>query len=296
MDLGAPRGAARPARTFRAVLEYDGTDFHGWQVQGERRTVQGEVERALAGVTGERVPVVAAGRTDAGVHAEGQVISFRSRTTIPSRGLAQALNARLPEDVAVLLVEEAPAGFHATRDALSKVYRYVLVPSAVPRPLRRRTAWRVRGRLDPGRMREGARHVLGRHDFRSFRTNPGVPGDRGTTVRTVHRLDIRRKGDALVVEVEGDGFLYNMVRALVGTLVQVGRGAWEPEQVREALEARDRRASGPTAPPQGLTLASVLYEGPWPGKRKIGSGGRRRPRMERGDGRRRVAAPREQGA
>ena len=248
-----------PVRTYRATLQYDGTDFSGWQVQPGRRTVQGVVEEALAGLVGGRVPVLAAGRTDAGVHAEGQVISFRAGTSIPPEGLAAALNARLPEDVSVLDLAEAPEGFHATCHAKGKVYRYEILTGRAPRPLLRRTTLRVPGRLDLRRMREAARLLVGRRDFRSFRTNPGLPADRGSTVRTIRRLEVRRRGERVVVEVEGDGFLYNMVRSIVGTLVQVGRGTWPPGRVGEALRARDRRAAGPTAPPRGLTLVSVEY-------------------------------------
>lgn len=255
-------GVARrspPPRTFRGTVEYDGTGFLGWQVQAGGRTVQGTIEEALARVLGGRVPVLAAGRTDAGVHAAGQAISFRAATSIPPRGIAAACNAILPEDVAILSLEEAAPGFHATRDATGKVYRYEILPGSAPRPLLRRTTWRIPGRLDVRRMREAARLLVGRHDFRSFRSNPGREAAERGTVRTVRRLDVRRRGDRLLVEVEGDGFLYNMVRALVGTLVQVGRGTWEVARVTEALRARDRRAGGPTAPARGLTLVSVSY-------------------------------------
>jgi tRNA pseudouridine38-40 synthase len=249
------------------TVSYDGTDFHGWQVQAGQRTVQGVIEESLARILGERVPVLAAGRTDAGVHAEGQVISFRAATSIPPEGIAGALNAALPEDVAVLDCARAPAGFHATFHATGKVYRYVILSSRTPRPLLRRTAWRVPARLDLRRMREAARALVGRHDFRSFRTNPGLEEDRGSTVRSLRRLDLRRRGELVVLELEGDGFLYNMVRSIVGTLVQVGRGTWPPGRVGEALRARDRRAAGPTAPARGLTLVSVEY-GARRGRRK----------------------------
>ena len=246
-------------RTFRALVEYDGTDFHGWQVQGDLRTVQGELEKALGQVLGARVPVLAAGRTDAGVHAEGQVVSFRASTRIPPEGIAAACNSHLPPDVAILSMDRVAAGFHATRDAVSKVYRYDIHLGRAPRPLLRRRSWRVRGDLDLRRMRAAARILVGRHDFRSFRTNPGEAAAGAGTVRTLSRLDVRRRGDRVVVVAEGDGFLYNMVRALVGTLVQAGRGTWTVDRVAAALAARDRAAAGPTAPPQGLTLVSVDY-------------------------------------
>jgi tRNA pseudouridine38-40 synthase len=246
-------------RTFRGTVSYDGTDFHGWQVQGDRRTVQGVLQEALAGIVGAPVSVLAAGRTDAGVHAEGQAISFRAATTIPPEGIAAAANGTLPPDVAILSLEAAPAAFHATFDATGKVYRYEILNDRAPHPLLRRTTWRVPGRLDAARMRAAARLLVGKRDFRSFRSNPGLDDDRGSTVRRLRRIDVRRRGSRIVLEFEGDGFLYNMVRAIVGTLVQVGRGSWPPARAGEALRARDRRAAGPTAPPQGLTLVSVSY-------------------------------------
>jgi tRNA pseudouridine38-40 synthase len=270
------RTALRPASgvavdaptTFRGTVSYDGTDFSGWQVQTGRRTVQGALQEALSTILGAPVSVLAAGRTDAGVHAEGQVISFRAVTRIPPAGIAAAANALLPEDAAILDLAEAPPSFHATFDATGKVYRYEILSGRIPRPLLRRTTWRVPGRLDLRRMRAAARLLVGRRDFRSFRTNPGPGEDRGSTVRTLRRVDVRRRGERVLVEVEGDGFLYNMVRAIVGTLVQVGRGTWPPERVGEALRARDRRAAGPTAPPRGLTLVSVSYPAGGVGRRR----------------------------
>jgi len=286
---GTPEGP--PPRWFRGVLEYDGTDFHGWQVQGSLRTVQGELEAALAGILGGRVPVIASGRTDAGVHAEGQLVSFRAATRLPPERLAAALNARLPSDLSVLSLEEAPEGFHATRDAVSKVYRYSILNGRTPRPLLRRTTWRVPQPLDLARMRRGAAHLVGRHDFASFRTHPGAEAEDRGTVRTVHRIDVSRKGPVVSLEVEGDGFLYNMVRAITGTLVAVGRGHWEPDRVAGILRARDRAAAGPTAPARGLCLVSVVPGDPPPPR---SAGGRRkqkivhaRPRKPRMEGRRR---------
>jgi len=272
------------APTWRATISYDGTDFSGWQVQAGRRTVQGVLQEALSAVLGAPVSVVAAGRTDAGVHAEGQVVSFRAATGIPPEGIAGAANSLLPEDVSILDLRPAPASFHATFGAVGKVYRYEILSGRTRLPLRRRTSWRVASPLDLRRMRKAAALLVGRRDFRSFRTNPGIEDDRGSTVRHLRRLDIRRSGDRILLEFEGDGFLYNMVRAMVGTLVQVGRGTWTPERVGEALRAKDRRAGGPTAPPQGLTLVSVRYPGkgerlPRPRRkaRRIGPAGARSP-------------------
>jgi tRNA pseudouridine38-40 synthase len=256
-------GLGRPpaVRTFRATVAYDGTDFHGWQVQGERRTVQGVLQEALGRVLGAPVALMAAGRTDAGVHAEGQVVSFRAATGIPPEGILGSVNAILPEDVALLAVARVPASFHATFSARGKVYRYGILCSRARNPLLRRTRWRVPFPLDAGRMRRAARLLAGRHDFRSFRTNPGPAAAGGDTVRHLRRIEVVRRGDAVDLVLEGDGFLYNMVRAIAGTLVQVGRGAWPPARAGEALAARDRAAAGPTAPAHGLVLVSVSYGG-----------------------------------
>ena len=276
-------------RTFRGTLEYDGSEFSGWQVQPGRRTVQGAVQDALARIVGASVPVLAAGRTDAGVHALGQGISFRVATAIPPRDLARALNALLPPDASVVDLEAAPPGFHAIRDAAGKIYRYQILCGGPRRPSRRRDAWWMPKRLDAAAMRRAARGLVGRRDFASFRTNPGVENDRGTTVRTLRRLDVRRTADGVVLEFEGDGFLYNMVRSIVGTLVQVGRGTWTAARVGEALLARDRRAAGPTAPPHGLTLVSVS----WRRGAKAGSRQKRRKIGDRPRGARRIASGRD---
>lgn len=259
--MGLSADGDPPRRTFRGTVSYEGTDFAGWQVQPGRRTVQATVEDALAGVLGERVPVLAAGRTDAGVHALGQALSFRAATAIPPRGILAAVNAALPEDVALLSLDHAPDDFHATRDALRKIYRYEVQVSRLRDPLRRRTAHRVPGLKSAAAMGRAAAVLVGTRDFRSFRTNPGPERKDETTVRTLFRAEVRRRGDTVLFEFEGDGFLHHMVRNLVGTLLQVGRGAWQEERVGEALAARDRSAAGPTAPARGLTMVAVLYPG-----------------------------------
>ena len=281
--VGLTPAALTRLRTFRGVVEYDGTEFSGWQVQPGRRTVQAVLEAALSRVIGAPVGVLAAGRTDAGVHAEGQAVSFRARTTIPPRGIAAACNAALPPDVAIRSLDPAPAAFHATRDAVSKVYRYEVRNSREPSPLARRTSHRVPGPLGVPRMRRAARALVGTHDFRAFRSNPGPLAEGQDAVRTIRRLELRRRGDRVTFEVEGDGFLHHMVRNIVGTLLLVGRGTWDPGRVAEALAARDRRAAGPTAPAHGLTLVSVAYGAPRR-RRKIAPGARGRPTMAKGAG------------
>lgn len=244
--------------TFRLVLEYDGTDFEGWQRQDPaHRSVQGEVEKALARVTGERVGVVGAGRTDAGVHAEGQVASVRVDTELDAERLARALNAVLPADVAVVSARPEADTFHARRDARSKLYRYQIWNGAHRSPLReRRWAW-VRAPLDVEAMRRAAAHLAGRHDFASFQSRGSSPR---TTERTLFAVDLGGEaGGELWLRVEGDGFLRHMVRNLAGTLIEVGRGRRPPEAMPAVLAARDRRAAGPRAAAAGLTLVRVRY-------------------------------------
>ncbi len=246
-------------RTLRLLIEYDGTAFSGWQRQGQSnlRTVQGSIEDALAKMTGETIVLRGAGRTDAGVHAEGQVASFAvAASNIPLRGFLLGLNSKLPPDITILDVSVARDDFDARRSARGKVYRYRIWNHAVRSSLHARTAWHVRRPLDLHAMREGARMLVGRHDFRAFRA---ADCERLTTTRELHRVDVDRQGGLCTVEVEGTAFLKNMVRILVGTLVGVGRGEMTAATIAELLVHGDRTRAGVTAPPQGLTLVRVIY-------------------------------------
>jgi tRNA pseudouridine38-40 synthase len=244
--------------TLRFTLEYDGTDFEGWQSQPEgHRTVQDTLETALRRVTGKSVRVVAAGRTDAGVHAEGQVASAEIETTMACPELQRALNTVLPRDLAVAGLEEQPDGFHAQHDARSKLYRYRIWNAPWPSPLRARRSHWLRAPLDVAAMAEVARHFEGRHDFASLQTSGSEVSD---TVRTLYRVEVAGDpGGEIRVEVEGSGFLRHMVRSLVGILLEVGRRRLDPASVPSLLAARDRRAAPPTAPARGLTLVRVDY-------------------------------------
>jgi tRNA pseudouridine38-40 synthase len=245
-------------RTLRLDLEYDGTDFLGWQRQPAGRTVQGAVEDALSRLFAARTAVVGAGRTDAGVHARRMVASCKTTSTLPAREVARALDALLPEDVGVLAASDAPEAFHARRDARWKWYRYSVLRSRARRVFLRRHAWRVGGTLDVERLAATARLLVGRHDFGAFQSS-GSP--RRSTVRRLDALAVSEDGDVLRVDAVADGFLYGMVRAIVGTLVDVARGARDPASVLEALASRDRTRAGPAAPAHGLCLMSVGYEG-----------------------------------
>lgn len=283
--------------TLRFVLEYDGTDFAGWQAQAPgARTVQGVLESALRHVTGVSTRVVGAGRTDAGVHAEGQVASCRIETRLGAATLARALNAVLPADLAVRSLEEAPFGFDARRAARRKLYRYRVWNGAVRSPLRERTHAFVRAPLDLAAMRRAAAILEGRHDFASFETR-GREADRRrseprtehpeiqrsdtsdgagvaataravaprSTVRTLFRVAVAgERGGDVAFELEGDGFLRYMVRTVAGTLLEVGRGVRPESDIARILAARDRREAGPTAPAHGLVLVRVEAPGAAP--------------------------------
>ncbi len=248
--------------TYKLIVAYDGTDFSGWQAQPGQRTVQGCVEQAWQEITGETVRVTATSRTDAGVHALGQVVGVVTQTKLPADQLLRGLNAKLPVDIVLRAVEAAPAGFHATRDALGKRYRY-RIHNDRRRPLFDRAyVWHVPQPLDVSAMRQAAQAWVGRHDFASFQS-AGSP--REHTVRTITALDVLpgERPEQLAVEVEGDGFLYNMVRNLVGTLIPIGLGRWPVAWAGEVLAAQDRRAAGQTAPAQGLLLLWVQFgDGP----------------------------------
>lgn len=244
-------------RTLALTLEYDGTDFAGWQVQRGARTVQQELETALATITGESLRVTAAGRTDAGVHAEGQVVSLRTGSTAPLRAFVQGLNALLPADVAVLSAAEVEDGFDARRRASGKRYEYRISNRPIRSPLRRRRHAEVFRPLDVDAMRAAAAHLVGEHDFSAFRA-ADCPAR--TTVRVLRLLEVDgRAGGDVTVAVEATAFLKHMVRNLVGTLIEVGHGKRVPASMPGLLAGRDRTRAGPTAPPQGLTLVRVDY-------------------------------------
>lgn len=248
-------------RTIKVTLAYDGTDFAGWQIQAEARTVQGTVQAILARITGEQIALVGSGRTDSGVHALGQVASFETTSRHTCEVFHRALNAELPDDITVPSVEEAPFGFHALRSARRKRYRYVIHDSNVRDVFARRYVWCWPTQLDDKAMARAATSLAGTHDFSSFET---AGSERESSVRTVFAIDVARsisgRPHEIQVEVEADGFLYNMVRAIVGTLVEVGRGARPEQWVADVLAARNRSAAGRTAPPQGLFLLCVKYD------------------------------------
>ena len=245
-------------RNLKLLITYDGTDFSGWQRQPDRRTVQQVLEESIGRLTGVESPTNASGRTDAGVHALGQVVHFYTISKHPTGVFVKALNAMLPPDVRVKGCWDMPQSFHATLDARSKLYRYVIDNNPIADPFQLRYSDHVYQRLDVEAMNRSAQSLKGRHDFHSFETN--WP-NRTSSVRTINHIAVCRMGDFVWVDVEADGFLYNMVRSIAGTLILVGLGRWPESKVGEALAAEDRREAGPTAPPQGLFLVRVRYAG-----------------------------------
>ncbi len=246
-------------KSIKLTLAYDGTAYSGWQIQPGRPTIQAALEAAISKVTFQTTRVVASGRTDAGVHALGQVVSFQTESHLTCDVLRRAINAELSRDIGVLEVAEAPAGFHAIRDAVRKRYRYIIHDGPVRDVFARQYCWQYGyGRLDAEAMDRAAKRLLGKHDFSSFESSGA---ERLTSIRTILDISVRRDGDQIILEVEADGFLYNMVRAIVGTLVEVGRGTQDATWVDAVLHATDRGEAGLTAPPQGLFLVCVTYEG-----------------------------------
>ncbi len=255
-------------KRIKLTVAYDGTDYCGWQIQKNGVTVEEVLNRALSRLIGDRVTVIGASRTDAGVHAQGNVAVFDTDTRIPAERIAYAVNALLPEDVVVVSSGEVPAGWHPRKCVSVKTYEYRILNREFPDPVRRRDTYFVPFQLDLDRMRQAAEYLKGEHDFKSFCSAQTTVED---TVRTIYALDIRKEEDFITILVRGNGFLYNMVRIIAGTLAGVGRGYFEPRDVARMLEEKDRTKAGVTAPPQGLTLVGIEYKDP---ERSGGGSGR----------------------
>ena len=242
--------------TFKLVLEYDGTNYHGWQIQPNLPTIQATIEAAIRTVAQHDVDVIGAGRTDAGVHALGQVAHFATTARLTAEEWQRALNGLLPPDIAVLAVEPAPDSFHARFSAKSKLYRYLILTRVHRSALSRSKVLHYPYPLDLAAMQDAARALVGTHDFSSFQ---GSPTDAENPVCTITHLTIERFGDEIRFEVESNRFLKQMVRAIMGTLLEVGRGKLKAGDVAGILAARDRTKAGPTAPAHGLYLVRVAY-------------------------------------
>lgn len=247
-------------KKYKITIEYDGTNYYGWQIQKNGPTIQGELEKALWRMLREEIKVIGAGRTDRGVHATGQVAHFATSREILPRKIHLGLNSFLPWDITIQRIEEVPMDFHATLSAKSKIYRYSVLNQTNPSALLWKYSQWCSYELNLEKMREGASFLLGTHNFSSFET---VNSPRKTSVRTVMRLEVQKrfwKNNSLVdFIVEANGFLYNMVRSISGTLLEVGREKISPRQIKEILEAQDRTKAGPTAEARGLCLEEVKY-------------------------------------
>lgn len=237
-------------------VAYDGTNYCGWQIQKNGKTIEEELNRALKEVTGEELQVMGASRTDAGVHALGNVAVFDTEARMPADKFVYALNQRLPEDIRVQSSCEVEPDFHPRYQKTVKTYEYRILNREFPLPSCRLNTHFTYRPLDEKKMRQAAEYLVGEHDFQSFCT---VGAQVKSTVRTIYELKVERSGELLTIRVTGNGFLYHMVRIIAGTLMKVGCGEWEPERIPEILKAADRRAAGPTAPAKGLTLMKIVY-------------------------------------
>ena len=243
-------------KRIKLTVAYDGTDYCGWQIQPNGITVEEVLNKALSRLTGEDIAVTGASRTDAGVHAEGNVAVFDTASTILPGRFSYAVNTLLPEDVVVVKSEEVAADWHPRYQESVKTYAYHILNREMPDPVRRKYVWHVNCPLDLEKMRTAAEYLTGEHDFKSFCS---VHTGAKTTVRTIYSMDVERSGEVITIRVSGNGFLYNMVRIITGTLVEAGRGFRQPESVKELLDADERGKAGPTAPAQGLLLESIEY-------------------------------------
>lgn len=245
-------------RRVRLVVAYDGTGYHGWQIQPGKATIESKLNEALTSLLGETIQVIGASRTDSGVHARGNVAVFDTEGLMPPDKICLAMNQRLPEDIRVQSSEEVPADWHPRKCACVKIYEYRILNRRINMPMERLYSHFCYFKLDAARMQEAADMLVGEHDFKSFCSVRTQVTD---TVRTIYSIDVKRtENEVITIRVTGSGFLYNMVRIIAGTLMSVGMGQTEPGRMTEILEARDRRAAGPTAPARGLTLAEMKYD------------------------------------
>lgn len=239
------------------VVAYDGTNYSGWQIQQNGITVQGVLNDTLSELLGEKIEIIGASRTDAGVHALGNVAVFDTNTRIPGEKISYALNQRLPEDIRIQLSEEVEPDFHPRYCNSEKTYEYRILNRRFPVPTERLYSYHYHYKLDVEKMREATSYLIGRHDFASF---CGSGAQVKSTIRTITAIEVWRDGDIITIRVSGEGFLYNMVRIIAGTLIEVGNGQYAPEKVKDILDQCDRGAAGPTAPAHGLTLIGIQYE------------------------------------
>lgn len=243
-------------RNIKLTIEYDGTSYGGWQKQKNNRTIQQCIEEAIKLLTGEEVELIGSSRTDAGVHAKGMVANFITNSKIPADKFREAINTKLPDDIGIIKSEEVDKNFHSRYDSKGKTYCYTLVNRYEKVCLGRSYVYQVRDELNYNLMKDAAKYFLGKHDFKAFKTNGSSVK---TSVRTINGLELELKGDVIKIFVSADGFLYNMVRIIVGTLIEVGKGKIKPEDIESIIRNGDRSKAGPCVPPNGLVLEKVFY-------------------------------------
>lgn len=245
-----------PVRNIKITVQYDGSRYSGWQIQPGKRTIQGELSEAVSNLVGVRTQVHGASRTDAGVSALGQVGLFEIESPIPTENFPRAINGRLPRDIVVTSAEEVPKGFDLISGPISKLYRYTIYTGKHRPVMRLNQCWHIPKKLDIDAMDKAAQLLVGKKDFKSFAS---AADRRKDSIRTIFRCNVTSEDKWIYTDVEGDGFLYNMVRNIVGTLVDIGRGRWKLEKIEEILEAKDRTSAGQLAPAQGLCLMWIKY-------------------------------------
>ena len=243
-------------KRVRLTVAYDGTNYHGWQIQNNGITIESELNRCLTDLLREPVEVIGASRTDSGVHALGNIAVFDTTSRMPAEKISYALNQRLPEDIRIQMSEEVEPDFHPRYCDSEKTYEYRILNRKFPVPTERLYSYFYHYKLDVDKMREATSYLIGRHDFASF---CGSGAQVKTTIRTVTGIEVFRDGDIVTIRVSGTGFLYNMVRIISGTLIEIGNGQYPPERMDKILKACDRGAAGPTAPAQGLTLIGIEF-------------------------------------
>ena len=243
-------------RNIKLIIEYDGTNYGGWQKQKNNKTIQESIEKAIYKVTGEEVTLFGSSRTDAGVHARGMVANFETSSRIPEEKFREAINGKLPDDIAIINSQEVDKEFHARYCSKGKTYSYSIINRYEKVAIGKQYSYHIREVLDVEKMNEACRYFVGTHDFRAFRT---AGSSVKTSIRTVSELYIENNYDELKIYITADGFLYNMVRIIVGTLIEVGKGKIEPDTIEDIILSLDRTRSGPCVPPNGLILEKVYY-------------------------------------
>ena len=239
------------------TIEYDGKDFNGWQKQPNKLNIQGEIERAIEEITGEKVDLIASGRTDAGVHALAQMANFKTNSKLPVEKYPIALNTKLKKSIRIQKAEEVEENFHSRYHCKQKTYRYIINNSGQGSSIYRNLEYFIPNKLDVEKMQEAVKYFEGEHDFKAFKAS-GTSSK--SSVRTIYKTKVEKQGERIIIELTGNGFLYNMVRIIAGTLVEVGLGKIKPEEISEIIEKKERANAGKTLPPQGLYLVKVEYK------------------------------------